>query len=156
MKLYLARHGKAVPREINPDCPLSGHGEEEIKKLASSLSQSGVQVSHVAHSGKTRAKQTAQILAGSIAPGAAVTAIKGLKPMDPVEPAAKMAGGFKEDTLLVGHLPFMEELLSLLVAGDKEAGVAQFTTGAIARLDRDDDGNFSMIWMTNPESIALP
>ncbi len=155
MKLYLARHGKAVPQDVDPDCPLSGNGEEEIKNLASSLSQSGVQVSHVAHSGKTRARQTAQILAGSIAPGAAVTAIKGLKPMDPVEPAAKMAAGFKEDTLLVGHLPFMEELLSLLVAGDKEAGVAQFTTGAVACLKLDDDGNFSMIWMTTPESLGL-
>ncbi|VAX24889.1 hypothetical protein MNBD_NITROSPINAE03-829 [hydrothermal vent metagenome] len=155
MKLYLARHGMAVPHNVDPDCPLSGHGEEEIKKLASYLGQSGVQVSRVAHSGKTRARQTAQILAGSIAPGAAVTAIKGLKPMDSVEPVAKMAGGFKEDTLLVGHLPFMEKLLSLLVAGDEEAGVAQFTTGAVACLKRDDNGNFSMIWMTNPESMRL-
>jgi len=156
MRLYLARHGQAVPREVNPDCPLSDHGEEGIKKLASFLRKSGVKVSRVAHSGKTRARQTARILAGSIAVGGAIEAIEGLKPMDPVEPAAKIASKLKDDTLLVGHLPFMGKLLSLLVAGDKETGVAEFPAGAIACLDRDENGNFSMAWMTNPESMRMP
>lgn len=156
MKLYLARHGKAVPEDVDPDCPLSGHGAEGIKELASFLSEKGVKADRVAHSGKTRARQTAEILAGLIAPDKAIEAIKGLKPMDPVQPVAKMAGELKEDTLLVGHLPFMGKLLSLLVSGDEEAGVAEFPAGAIACLDRDDNGNFSMAWITNPGSMRLP
>jgi phosphohistidine phosphatase len=156
MKLYLARHGEAIPEEIDPDCPLSVRGSEAIKKLANFLGEKNIQAVRVAHSGKTRAKQTAQILGKSMAPGVAIEAIKGLKPMDPVRPIVKMASEFEKDTLLVGHLPFMENLLSLLVSGDERNHIAQFTTGTIACLDRDEQGSFSMEWVINPQSMILP
>ncbi len=154
MKLFLARHGESVTKEVDPDCPLSDRGMEKIKKLASYLGGRGVLASRVVHSGKTRARQTAEILAGAVAPDVEIETGSGLKPMDSPEPIAIKTREWTEDTLLVGHLPFMGKLLSLLAAGNEDADVAAFSAGAIACLERGADGSFTILWMASPESIS--
>ena len=38
MKLYIVRHGDALPRERDPDCPLSARGRADAERLAERMS----------------------------------------------------------------------------------------------------------------------
>jgi phosphohistidine phosphatase len=57
MKLYLVQHGDALPKDIDPDRPLSNVGHAEVGLLAELLA-GHMNISRVLHSGKTRARQT--------------------------------------------------------------------------------------------------
>lgn len=139
MKLYLARHGEAEPAAINPERPLSPFGVEQSRRVALSLKIRGAAPAAVFHSGKARARQTAEIIAGSLAPGAPITILPGLEPDDPIPPIAKQANGFTGDTMLVGHLPFMEKLASWLLFGHEQAEPVFFSPGTVACLSRNGD-----------------
>jgi phosphohistidine phosphatase len=62
MKLYLAQHGDSLPEQVNPERPLSERGREDVRRLAEFLGGTGIQVRRVYHSGKLRARQTAELL----------------------------------------------------------------------------------------------
>ena len=55
-----------LPKEVDPDRPLSDQGWEDIRNTAAFASRAGVRVDTVWHSGKTRARQTAQALAEAL------------------------------------------------------------------------------------------
>ena len=112
MKLYLVQHGAALPEEIDPDRPLSDQGRQDVGGLAQFLADHGVRVPHVWHSGKTRARQTADILAAAVAAEAKAEAHAGLAPNDSIGAFVKMVADWHEDAMLVGHLPFMAHLRS--------------------------------------------
>jgi len=64
--------------------------------------------------------------------------------------AKKITG--KEDVMLVGHLPFMERLVSYLITGSIEITVFKFQNGGIVCLDRDQDtGSWYIKWALMPE-----
>ena len=56
MRMYLTQHGLAVPKDIEPDRPLSEQGRQDIRCLADLLDQAGIRVAQVFHSGKTRSR----------------------------------------------------------------------------------------------------
>ena len=66
MRIYLTQHGLAVPKDVDPDRPLSEQGRQDVQRLADFLKNTGAQVEQVLHSGKTRAEQTATILAPAL------------------------------------------------------------------------------------------
>ncbi|MEA3276673.1 MAG: histidine phosphatase family protein, partial [Pseudomonadota bacterium] len=68
MRIYLTQHGLAVPKDVDPDRPLNERGREDMRRLADFLDKAGVHVEQVLHSGKTRAEQTAAILAEALLP----------------------------------------------------------------------------------------
>ena len=72
MRLYLVQHGEPVPKEINPDRPLSDKGRHDVEKVGRFLQQAGVAMGVIVHSGKTRAAQTAGLL-GSFIPSSKVS-----------------------------------------------------------------------------------
>ena len=150
MKLYLAQHGDSLPEQVNPERPLSERGREDIRRLAEFLGGSGIRVRRVYHSGKLRARQTAELLGAHLAP-AQTKAASGLNPNDPVEAIADQIDGWTEDTLLVGHLPFMGRLVAYLVGGAGERQVAAFQPGSLACLERDAGGRWAVAWMLRPE-----
>jgi hypothetical protein len=90
----------------------------------------------VAHSGKLRAQQTAEVLAAALAPAAVLEIMTGLNPNDPVEPVARRVAGWTSDTILVGHLPFMGRLMARLVAGHERGPVAAFVPGSVVCLEQ--------------------
>ena len=69
MHIYLVQHGAAVPKDENPEKPLSDSGRDDIKKMASFLARSHVSAARVIHSGKLRALETALLLAEVLGPG---------------------------------------------------------------------------------------
>ena len=151
MKLYLVRHGEALSKDVDPERGLSDAGKRDVKRVASFMKNGSVLVSQVLHSGKERARQTAQIFADHITDSVEARTADGLKPNDPVEPYAFEARGYKNDTMLVGHLPFMGLLASRLLAGSEDAAKFNFPAGAVLCLERCGRGCWSVVWMLNPE-----
>ena len=154
MKLYLARHGLALDSDVDPQRSLSEQGKAEVQLVAGQLSGAGVRVTRVWHSGKARAQQTAGLLARRLAPGAAVQAITGLAPNDPVDEFAVDADVWQEDTLVVGHLPFMGRLMSLLLTGNEDRLRSQFPAAGVACLERDATGSWVLHWLLGPAQCA--
>ncbi|MFP3928317.1 MAG: phosphohistidine phosphatase SixA, partial [Desulfobacteraceae bacterium] len=144
MRLYLVQHGRPVPKEQDPDRPLSDEGRREVERVANFLSQAGIRVPRVEHSGKTRAAQTAELLVKRVNPGAAAEPRSGLGPLDDPASFASSVAEQEEDRMLVGHLPHLDRLASLLAAGDQEAGVADFKQGGVVCLVRGDSGSWSI------------
>ena len=153
MRLYLVQHGESLAKEVDPDRPLSDKGREDAARLAEFLAERGVQASAVLHSGKTRARQTAEALAARLAPGGRVESASGLDPNDPADAFAELLGGWRDDVLVVGHLPFMDRLVARLVAGREDAGVAAFEPGTMVCLERAEAGAWTIAWMIRPELL---
>ncbi len=64
VSLYLVQHGKAFDEKVDPERKLTPEGVSETERIAKYLSGVGITVTEIIHSGKARAKQTAEILAG--------------------------------------------------------------------------------------------
>ena len=155
MKLYLVQHGDALPKDIDPDRPLSNVGHAEVGLLAELLA-GHMNISRVLHSGKSRARQTADIFTAIIAGEFPVEEISGIGPMDSVEDFVNQVMKWNEDILVVGHLPFLDKLVSLLVSGSTDKGVVSFMPGSIVFLESAGDGHFQVQWMVRPELLGSP
>lgn len=151
MKLYLAQHGNAVSKEEDSLRPLGEQGRQDVRNMASRLGDAGIQVTRVWHSGKLRAEQTAEILARRILSGRKIESIRGLGPNDPVAEFASDADVWDEDLLVVGHLPFMSRLVSLLMVRDAEHELVRFSPGSVVCLERDAADRWGITWMLRPE-----
>jgi phosphohistidine phosphatase len=154
MRIYLTQRGLAVPKEIDPERPLSEQGRGDLRRLAGFLGGAGVRVEQVVHSGKARAEQTASLLADAVLAAGRAQARAGLGPNDPVEPLAAALQAWSADTLLVGHLPFLGRLASLLLASDPERPTLAFQPGSMACLERDTAGQWTLLWMLRPELLG--
>ncbi len=156
MKLYLVQHGAVVPKDENPKKPLNPAGREDIQKIASFLARSRVAATRVIHSGKLRALETALLLSGVIGPGNIVEEAKsGLAPNDATDEFFSIIDEWTEDTILVGHLPFMSKLVSRLTTGDEEETVVHFKPGSVACLERGENGGgWTISWFIRPELLG--
>ncbi|OGP93481.1 MAG: phosphohistidine phosphatase SixA [Deltaproteobacteria bacterium RBG_16_48_10] len=117
MKLYLVQHGEAKSEAQDPQRSLSERGEEEVTNVAREVKRLDLHPSRIFHSGKLRAMQTAEILADSLKRPAEEA--QGLNPNDDVRVWADRISTEKEDLMIVGHLPFLEKLASLLITGNE-------------------------------------
>ena len=136
MALYLVQHGKSLPKDQDPDQGLSEDGTTETDRIASLAQDYGVNVSQIRHSVKTRARQTAEILASALKPQNGIQEISGIKPMDDVAACAAKIDP-EENVMLVGHLPFMERITSYLITGSIDQAVIKFQNSGIVCLDKD-------------------
>ena len=154
MKVYLVRHGEAVSSQYDPQRPLSEQGLADIRKVASFIRPLEISVEHIRYSGKLRAAQTAEILAGVVSVKKDCSEHKDLMPNDDVTIIADELEAYDIDLILVGHLPFLAYLTSLLVAGNQTANVAAFYAGSIACIDRRNPGQWQIEWMITPKLLA--
>jgi phosphohistidine phosphatase len=154
MRLYLVQHGDALPEVVDADRRLSDKGQHDVRRHAEFLAQRGIRVGRVVHSGKTRARQTAEILAGALAPGIPVEEQPGLGPNDSIHPWPQLVADWEQDAVVVGHLPFMARLVAQLVAGREDRLVAAYRPGGVVCLERGHDGVWSIVWMIGPELLA--
>jgi phosphohistidine phosphatase len=156
MHVYLVQHGAAQPKDENPKRPLSDSGREDVKRMSSFLARSRVSASRVLHSGKLRALETALLMADVLGPGNVVEeAPTGISPNDPIDELFAAIDGWTEDTIIVGHLPFMSKLASKLVTGNEEETVVHFKPGSVACLERGENGGgWTVQWFVRPELLG--
>ena len=81
------------------------------------------------------------------------SAHEGLRPNDDVTIIADELDAYDTDLMLVGHLPFLAYLTSLLVAGNQTANVVAFDAGSITSLNRRAPGQWQIEWMITPELL---
>jgi phosphohistidine phosphatase len=151
MRLFVLQHGDALAESIDPQRPLSARGRDEVERMAEFLARAGASVQRVCESGKLRARQSAEIAAAQLAPGVAIETVTGLNPNDAVEPWIEIVNGGTEDTLLVGHMPFLGRFVARLLASGAPAFVT-FTPGSLACLERRANA-WSLEWMLRPELL---
>ena len=156
MKLYLVRHGQAVESSVHPERPLSEAGIVGVRQVAENLKSAklkgSVRTPTIYHSGKVRARQTAEIVAAIIFPEAQPTEHRGLNPNDPPDAWLPEIAAFNDDLALVGHLPFMGVLAGLLLTGQSPPGM-DFPVACVACFERH-EGEWSLSWRTTPNDVS--
>lgn len=150
MKLYLIQHGKALPKEANPDRPLSSAGITETRKTAETLGARDIAVDLIWHSPKKRAVQTAEIIAESIK-CENVQERNDIKPLDPVENISFEITNAGKNIMIVGHLPFLQKLAGRLLTGSKENDLIIFKNSGVAALIYEE--KWRIDWLLSPDLI---
>jgi phosphohistidine phosphatase len=151
MSLYLVQHGLTYSEAIDPERSLSATGKANVDRIAMLAAEAKVPVAKILHSGKLRARQTAEIMAAHLKPPGGVSEIKGINPLDDVIPIATRCDA-SEDIMLVGHLPFLENMTSYLITGSTDKTVIKFQNGGIVCLDQEGAGGPWFIkWTLMPE-----
>ena len=150
MSIYLVQHAPAVAKEEDPARSLSAEGVATAERIAAVAAGYHVQVARILHSGKKRARQTAEIFAAALAPPGGVVAHEGLDPHDdPVRFLPALAG--QDDVMVVGHLPFLSRLTSLLIAGDPDLPIFLYQNGGIVCLTEIAEGKWAIQWTLMPK-----
>jgi phosphohistidine phosphatase len=150
MGIYLVQHGKNLPKDVDPDKGLSEEGRKEVERVASAAKKCGLNITAIRHSGKKRAMQTAEIFESILGSREGVREMGGLGPTDDV---TNLAAGLDQhdNTMFVGHLPFMEKLVACLIRGTAEVPVIKFRNGGIVFLERDrESGEWIIQWVIPP------
>jgi phosphohistidine phosphatase len=149
--LYLVQHGTSRTATEDPGRGLSDEGAAAVHTIAGVARNYGVPVAAIVHSGKKRALQTAEILAAALEPRDGIAALEGIGPLDDVEAAAPVLTD-RDGLMVVGHLPFLGRLASLLVTGTADHELFRFQNGGIVCLGRNGDGGRWIIrWSLSPE-----
>jgi phosphohistidine phosphatase len=154
MNLYLVQHAAAKPEQEDPSRPLSEKGFADIQKVAALLGRmQAIRVSAIMHSGKTRALQTAQVIAQALKTQAPPQTTDGLAPLDSPAIWAGRLAQQENDLMLVGHLPHLAKLAGLLLTGSDSGAPVEFQMGGVICLRRDAAGAWSVAWMIVPEIL---
>jgi phosphohistidine phosphatase len=153
MFLYLVQHAEAKREEEGPARDLTAKGLQDIRKVAAFAGNLSLAVSRVLHSGKTRARSTAEVLATALQPVNKVAATDGLAPLDDPGIWAARIGQMTEDTVLVGHLPHLARLAALLLCREADGSPINFKMGALVCLGRPEKGQWGVEWMVAPEIL---
>jgi phosphohistidine phosphatase len=117
MYLYLLRHGEAKPKNEDPERGLSDRGREEVAAICTVFSRVAPDIDAIWHSGKTRAEQTAAMLAAALGITDRVRSRSDLNPNDSPSLLAEELDHTAKDLVIVGHLPHLGKLISTLLVG---------------------------------------
>jgi phosphohistidine phosphatase len=160
MDVYLIQHGEAVSEGQDPGRPLSEAGRAAVTKVATYLAARGRRlidppIRAVRHSGKLRARQTAEICAQALCPHVRPEAVDGLAPNDDPRRIQSELEARRDEAaalLLVGHLPHLGRLAGLLLAGDVGKLPVRFENAAAVRLGFC-NGSWAVDWYLTPACI---
>ena len=140
MRLVLVHHADAVSPAVDPQRPLSSVGLAQADRLAAAAKTAGVSPAAIWHSGKLRARQTAEAFLRACNLFAEFRMVRGLRPDDPPEIIRDALRGEDRELLLAGHMPHMAELLHMLSPES-----AQFPLHGAVMLETTDVG-WKEIW----------
>lgn len=144
MNLYIVRHAIAEDRDeaVYPDDslrPLTSKGKKKMVKIAKNLKGMGVHIDLILTSPYVRAQNTAKIVHKAFS-----LKKKQLAFSDHLTPAGSAQDLIAEinekysveNLMLVGHEPYLSELIAMLVAGDTSASIVM-KKGGVCRLSID-------------------
>jgi len=151
MRLYIVQHGDSVAKEIDPNRPLSDRGQADIQRLAEWLLSHNVKIAQILHSGKTRAKETAEILRPLLKSPSQIYEGQGLAPNDSPEAFLHQLRDPKKDTLIAGHMPFVARTISQALTGAPDRQLVEFIPGSVAGIERIDGASWRLFMFARPE-----
>ena len=164
MNLYIRRHGIAVEPGTpgyakDSDRPLIPKGERKLGQIADALDTLGISFDLILSSPFLRAAQTAEIIAGALKCSKKLSLSDELTPHGSPKKLIEFINHVQpvpDNVLLVGHEPYLSELISLLLVGNsslsvlmKKGGLCKLSTeslkaGRCASLD----------WLLTPKLTA--
>lgn len=153
MFLYLVQHGEAKSKEDDPLRPLSDEGVRSVEKTAKYIEKLNLKVDKIFHSGKLRAEQTAAIISVAITPTPPVSEEDSLSPNDDPNIWAERFKQSEVDIMIVGHLPHLSRLGSILLCGFGKINIISFKNAGVVCLKRDENGEWALCWTLIPEMI---
>jgi len=122
-QLALVHHGDALGADVDPQRPLSAHGRAWVDRLAQEAAAGGVRPEVVWHSGKLRARQTAEAYWKACNPFAEFRAVRGLLPEDGPWWLRDHLLGESRPVMVVGHMPHLARALAFLTTGDEGSSI---------------------------------
>jgi phosphohistidine phosphatase len=115
MTLLLVHHAAALEPYADSRRPLSAEGLAIAERLAAAVAARGFTPQLIWHSGKLRARQTAEALWLVGDHSAKMTAVRGLQPGDLPGWLHDQLMGNTRRIAVIGHMPYLSLLLALLV-----------------------------------------
>jgi phosphohistidine phosphatase len=165
MNLYLLRHGLAVEPGTegfahDAERPLTPKGERKLGKIAEGIKALEISFDLILSSPYVRARRTAEIVAEALSIGKKLGFSDALMPAGSVKRLIESLNQIEpapEDVLLVGHEPYMSEMISLLVSGQvgfavvmKKGGLCKLSAQSIHA------GRCAALeWLLTPKQMAL-
>ena len=145
MHLFLVHHADAVGPEVDTRRPLSAAGRQAVERAAAEAAARGARPAVVWHSGKLRARQTAEAFWRACNALAEFSATRDLQPDDPPEWLRDRLRGESRDVLIAGHFPHLSRLLALLLTrGDTPVSFPPH--GVVALVTEDEGETWKEIW----------
>lgn len=130
---------------------MSDKGRTAVERLAARAAGRGARPAVVWHSGKLRAKQTAEAFWRACNALADFSATRDLQPDDPAAWILDRLRGETRDVLIAGHFPHLPRLLAALTKRDEKA--AGFPPHGIVALETHDGGQtWKETWRLASES----
>ncbi len=145
MELYVLRHAIAVPRgtpgyEVDRERPLTSQGAQKMESIARGMRALGLSFDVILSSPYLRARQTAEIVAQVLRAPDQVELSDHLAPDG--DPRALLdelkSYGLRKSVALVGHEPYLSELISVLTTGSlnlavtmKKGGLCKLTVDSL-------------------------
>lgn len=163
MNLFLLRHGKAADRA--PDStggdagrPLTPAGVRKTKRVARGMRRLGLGFDVILASPYARSRRTAEIVAEEFGIAGKLRFTDNLVPdADPARLTDEVkALPAAEGVLLVGHEPFLGELVSVLLTGTSDVRV-EFKKAGLCRLEVDElclGKCATLHWLLTPRQLA--
>ena len=150
MQLLLVHHGDAVGPDVDTRRPLSSEGREAVERIAAAAAARGARPAVVWHSGKLRAKQTAEAFWRACNALAELSASRDLQPDDPPEWLRDRLRGETRDILIAGHFPHLLRLLTMLLAPHEDRSMPFPQHGVVALVSNDAGETWKEAWRLGP------
>jgi phosphohistidine phosphatase len=149
MKLYLMQHAQAKSEQEDPRRGITDEGRDTARKMAAHFAGLKPEIAEIRHSGKLRAVQTARLVAEALGSHDLCKECAGLAPNDPAEPLLQELQGASRSLLIVGHLPHLKILASLLLCGSKDTDPIAFHNTGIVCMSKTDQ-KWQVEWVLHP------
>jgi phosphohistidine phosphatase len=161
MNIYILRHGLAEEKgsKKDEDRNLTREGERKMAEIAAAMEALELSFDLLLSSPYARARQTAEIVARAFGDEKKLQFSENLIPTGLarrlIEELNRLAPPW-EDVLLVGHEPYLSELISLLVTGDdgfaftlKKGGLCKLTAQTLKH-----GPCASLEWLLTPKQMS--
>lgn len=154
MKLYLVQHAEARSKEEDPDRPLNKQGWAHIEEISAFVAgHVHIDLESIIHSGKLRARQTAEVLARHLGPSSGVKESDSLEPLADISVWVERLKAMEEDIMIVGHMPYLSRLASFLLCQQEDEKIIDFCNVGINCLVKDQTGNWTINWIITPRVL---
>lgn len=165
MNLFLLRHGLAVDRskpgfKKDSDRPLTPKGKQRMWRVAEAMEEMDLEFDAILASPFIRAAQTAEIIAEAFELRKKLSTSEHLTPNGNPKLLLEHIAQLKpapKDVLLVGHEPYLGQLIGLLVAGNTNAMI-ELKKGALCKLEIETvrcGRCANLAWLLTPKQMTL-
>lgn len=162
MRVYIIRHGIAVPREApgvvdDASRELTPDGAGKMRRAVRGLVKLKINLDRIYSSPLTRARQTAEILAEAFPRAGAVRTARPLAPGSEREQVVALLSKSNalDDIAVVGHEPDLSELAGFLLTGDN-ASILRLKKGGMACIEVENlepPNRGELLWLLTPRQL---